>query len=71
MVCRSPEATAIKVSISMPVIKEMGARWLVALYAKLSSEKSAHVNGFTRAGIRKAAEKTRGAPDREEPFAED
>ena len=39
-------AEAIQVNVGMPVMMEVGAKWLTALYDKLRTETSIVVNGF-------------------------
>ena len=50
---------AIKINVSMAVIKEVGAKWLTALYDKLRTETSIVINGFKNVGIIEAVEKAR------------
>lgn len=53
---------AVKVNMGMAVMKEVGAKWLTALYDKLRTETSIVVNGFKNAGITEAVQKAREAP---------
>lgn len=45
------EATAVTVNMGMPVMKELGAKWLTSLYDKLQREKTIIINGFKKVGI--------------------
>ena len=56
------EDTAVKVNMGMPVMKEIGACWLTALYAKLCSESSLITNELKNVGISDAVSKAREVP---------
>lgn len=47
------EAEGIEVNMGMPVMKEVGAKWLTALYDKFKMEDNNHIitNGFKKVGI--------------------
>ena len=45
------EATAVTVNMGMPVMKELGAKWLTSMYDKLQREKTIIINGFKKVGI--------------------
>lgn len=49
----------VKINMGMPVMKEVGAKWLTALYDKLRMETSIIINGFKNVGIVEAVEKAR------------
>ena len=49
----------VKINMGMPVMKEVGAKWLTALYDKLRMETSIITNGFKNVGIIEAVEKAR------------
>ena len=52
-------AEAIQINMGMAVMKEVGAKWLTALYDKLRTETSIVVNGFKNVGIIEAVKKAR------------
>ena len=41
----------VKVNMGMPVMKEVGAQWLTALYDRLQNEKITVINGFKNVRI--------------------
>ena len=49
----------VKINMGMPVMKEVGVKWLTALYDKLRMETSIIINGFKNVGIVEAVEKAR------------
>ena len=49
----------VKINMGMPVMKEVGAKWLTALYDKLRMETSIITNGFKNVGIVEAVKKAR------------
>ena len=49
----------MKINMGMPVMKEVGAKWLTALYDKLRMETSIVINRFKNIGIVEAVEKAR------------
>ena len=53
----------------MAVMKEVGAKWLTALYDKLCTETSIVINGFKNVGIIEAVEKAREGLDLDEDSA--
>ena len=55
----------VKINMCMPVMKEVGAKWLTALYDKLRMERSIIINGFKNVGIIEAVEKARQRLDDE------
>ena len=71
---RGVEAADVKVDMSMPVIKEAGAKWLTALHDKMKNEKEIIVNGFKNVGIVEALKKARDLEDQDvsdfNPFAD-
>lgn len=44
-------AEIVPVSLSMPVLKEVGAKWFVEMFEYISDNPQIIVNGFIRAGI--------------------
>lgn len=52
-------AEAIQINMGMAVMKEVGAKWLTALYDKLRTDTSIVVNGFKNVGIIEAVKKAR------------
>ena len=57
---------AVKINMGMAVMKEVGAKWLTALYDKLCTETSLVVNGFKNIGIVEAVAKAREGLDSDE-----
>ena len=49
----------VKINMGIPVMKEVGVKWLTALYDKLRMETSIVINGFKNVGIVEAVEKAR------------
>ena len=56
------EETALQIKMGMPVMKEIGAHWLIALYNKFRSENSIIINRFKNVGIIEAIRKAREGP---------
>ena len=48
--------------MGMPVVKEVGAHWLIAFYDKLRSENKIIINGFKKIVIIEAIGKAREGP---------
>ena len=60
------ESTELQpVSLSLPVLKELGAKWLVQMSEYFAVNPQIIVNGFMRAGITAALD---GHKDQEEPY---
>ena len=53
------EETELQINMGMPVMGEIGANWLTALYNKFRSESSIIINGFKNIGIIEAIRKAR------------
>jgi hypothetical protein len=54
---------AIKINMGMAVMKEVGAKWLTALYDKFRADTSIVTNGFKNVGIIEAVKKAREGLD--------
>ena len=59
-------AEAIQINMGMAVMKEVGAKWLTALYDKLRTVTSIVMNGFKNVGIIEAVKKAREGPPSDE-----